>query len=351
MRYQDSKDYSAELLRLVLPLMSAHDAALNPVSYAVWYEYVSGINPELTKAVDALIDEKQLLGDDDVQKVFQRFIADRDEATTEKLQAELRRVMDEMMRQAQSTAKQAEQYGEELAEHTDALKSSGIDEATLSRVIDELINGAQGMRHSVTELQSTVAGHSEEVELLKEALQQAIGEAMTDPLTGLNNRRAFDRIISEVIDGGTTSVHSHSLLMLDVDHFKRVNDTHGHGVGDYVLQDVARIIRAHLRNIDILARYGGEEFTALLPGTGREEALMVAERIRRAVRGHRFAYSGVDPLAITISVGISVLARVDRAVDPDEAGRELLERADQALYLAKEGGRDRVVAEDSSQAS
>ena len=88
MRYQDSKEYSGELLRLVLPLMSEHKAALNPVSYAVWYEYVSGINPELTKVVDALIDEKQLLDDHDVQKVFQRFIADRDEATTEKLQAE-----------------------------------------------------------------------------------------------------------------------------------------------------------------------------------------------------------------------------------------------------------------------
>ncbi len=174
---------------------------------------------------------------------------------------------------------------------------------------------------------------------------------LTDTLTGVSNRRYFDGRLAEELRRVQRERQALSCLFLDVDHFKRVNDTHGHGVGDYVLQDVARIIRAHLRNIDILARYGGEEFTALLPGTGREEALMVAERIRRAVRGHRFAYSGVDPLAITISVGISVLARVDRAVDPDEAGRELLERADQALYLAKEGGRDRVVAEDSSQAS
>ncbi len=344
MRYQDSKDYSAELLRLVLPLMSAHDAALNPVSYAVWYEYVSGINPDLTKAVDALIDEKQLLGDDDVQKVFQRFIADRDEATTEKLQAELRRVMDEMMRQAQSTAKQAEQYGEELAEHTDALKSSGIDEATLSRVIDELINGAQGMRHSVTELQSTVAGHSEEVELLKEALQQAIGEAMTDPLTGLNNRRAFDRIISEVIDGGTTSVHSHSLLMLDVDHFKRVNDTYGHVFGDKVLRSIAHVLQSKVKGADSVARFGGEEFAVLLPKTGAKGAEVVAEQIREAVEKGRIRDpgKGIEVGKITISIGVALYRVGDTA-------ESFIERADRALYQSKKDGRNRVTVAELSE--
>lgn len=337
MRYQDSKEYSGELLRLVLPLMSEHKAALNPVSYAVWYEYVSGINPELTKVVDAMIDEKQLLDDDDVQKVFQRFIADRDEATTEKLQAELRRVMDEMMRQAQSTAKQAEQYGDELAEHTDALKSSGFDEATLSRVIDELINGAQGMRSSVTELQSTVAGHSEEVESLKEALQQAIGEAMTDPLTGLNNRRAFDRIISEVIDGGTTSAHSHSLLMLDVDHFKKVNDTYGHVFGDKVLRSIAHVLQGKVKGADSVARFGGEEFAVLLPKTAAKGAQVVAEQIREAVEKGRIRGTGKaeDAGKITISIGVALYRVGDTA-------ESFIERADKALYKSKSDGRNRV---------
>lgn len=337
MRYQDSKEYSGELLRLVLPLMSAHEAALNPVSYAVWYEYVSGINPELTKAVDALIDKKETLGDDDMQKVFQRFIADRDEAKTEQLQAELRRVMDDMMRQAKTTAQQAEQYGEELAQHTNALHNTSFDENTLSKLVDELINGAQGMRLSVTELQSTVAGHSQEVESLKLALQQAIGEALTDPLTGLKNRRAFDRIISSVIETGSDSKQGHSLLMLDVDHFKQVNDSYGHVFGDKVLRSIAHVLQNTVKMADSVARFGGEEFAVLLPDTGVDGAAVVAERIRAAVENGRIRGNGKaeEVGSITISIGVTAYRNGDTA-------ESLIERADQALYQSKSDGRNRV---------
>ncbi len=344
MRYSDSKEYSGELLRLVLPLMSAHDAALNPVSYAVWYEYVSGINPELTKAVDALIDQRQVLGDEDMQRVFQRFIADRDEAKTEKLHAELRRVMDEMLQQAKSTAKQAEQYGQELANHTDVLRHGGFDQTGLAKLVDELINGAQGMRSSVSELQSTVAGHSHEVEELKQALQQAISEALTDPLTGLKNRRAFDRVIESMIEQDATAKQRHALLMLDVDHFKKVNDTYGHVFGDKVLRSIAHVLQNTVKGADSVARFGGEEFAVLLPDTGVEGARVVAERIREAVengriRGHR---QSEQVGGITISIGVAGYRQGDTA-------ESFIERADRALYQSKSDGRNRVTVAEPAE--
>ncbi|UCH48440.1 MAG: diguanylate cyclase [Betaproteobacteria bacterium] len=343
MRYQDSKEYSAELLRLVLPQMSAQDAAFNPLSYAVWYEYVSGINPELTEAVDAIIDDKKVLADDDVQEVYQRFIAERDESMTEKLQAELRRVMDEILQQAQATAKQAEQYGNELAEHTDALQSGGFDEGKLSKVIDELINGAQGMRHSVTELQTTVEVQSQEVESLKRELQQAISEAMTDPLTGLKNRRAFDRVFSSMIEDSAGAKNGHALLMLDVDHFKKVNDTYGHVFGDKALRSIAHVLQTTVKGGDPVARFGGEEFAVLLPDTAVEGAKVVAEKIREAVENGRIRGTSKteDVGKITISIGVAAYKQGDTP-------EGLIERADQALYQSKSNGRNRVTVAEST---
>src|SRR6185295_13186320 len=132
-------------------------------------------------------------------------------------------------------------------------------------------------------------------------------------------------------------------LMIDVDHFKRINDGHGHLAGDEVLQQVARRIGGAVRGSDVAARYGGEEFVILLPGTGEEAAGMLAERIRRAVADEDFGItSSAEPLSVTVSIGVAEHRTEGQTENLDAAGDRLLARADAALYEAKAGGRNRT---------
>jgi diguanylate cyclase (GGDEF)-like protein len=160
--------------------------------------------------------------------------------------------------------------------------------------------------------------------------------AISDPLTGVYNRRFFDMRLSEE---ARLAVRHHlplSMLLLDIDHFKRINDTHGHPVGDRVLQQVAELVQSGLRHSDCLARYGGEEFVLLLPLTDRRGALAKAEEIRLAIKEMGF---DIDPdkIRLTVSLGVS---SYDPSSSEDPDG--LVALADQALYAAKQGGRDRV---------
>jgi len=155
--------------------------------------------------------------------------------------------------------------------------------------------------------------------------------ATTDTLTGAYSRRKFNELVSGEVERARRYGHSLSLFILDIDHFKLVNDTHGHDAGDIVLRELADIIRAETRSADALARWGGEEFVVLAPGVGDRGCAELAERVRTAVAAH--AFSGVG--RVTASLGVAEYARGDT---PDM----LFARADRALYDAKEGGRDRV---------
>lgn len=156
----------------------------------------------------------------------------------------------------------------------------------------------------------------------------------TDPLTGVANRRVFFERLEAELARSRRHGNPLSLLMVDVDHFKSINDRHGHQVGDIVLADLARGLREALRTADVVARYGGEEFAIILPEAGIDDATRAAERVRAAITALRFP-SVAEPVRVTVSVGVACM-------QPGEASDELVYRADAALLDAKRGGRDRV---------
>ncbi|NCO57887.1 MAG: GGDEF domain-containing protein [Nitrospirae bacterium CG18_big_fil_WC_8_21_14_2_50_70_55] len=166
--------------------------------------------------------------------------------------------------------------------------------------------------------------------------------SVTDELTGMYNRRYFFERLAEYLRAARRHRLPLSLMMIDIDHFKRVNDTYGHPAGDRVLRTIAELIRSGLRASDISARYGGEEFVILLPYTDETEALRLAHRLLTTVSSHPFA---LPPEAgpITISIGLS---RLD--VEHPVSGEALIARADGALYQAKHGGRNRVALADAA---
>ncbi|ROR34983.1 GGDEF domain-containing protein [Inmirania thermothiophila] len=174
----------------------------------------------------------------------------------------------------------------------------------------------------------------------RERLRRA---SITDPLTGVPNRRYFEQRLREELERARRAGTPLGCAFIDIDRFKAINDGHGHEVGDHVLRAVARVVDAGLRACDVLARYGGEEFVALLPGSGLEEALAIAERVRAAVAASPVRPCAGTAVPVTVSVGVSALARVPPG-DVAAAGEALTRAADRGLYAAKAAGRNRVVA-------
>jgi len=158
--------------------------------------------------------------------------------------------------------------------------------------------------------------------------------ALTDALTGLDNRRAARQVLRFLINDFKRTKECFSILMIDLDHFKNVNDTHGHFAGDLVLKDIAEILSNSLRDNDIKARWGGEEFLVLLPRTGHEAALAISNKILKRVSEHLFSFGSIE-LSVTFSGG---LATYDKPILLDE----LVNNADEALYKAKNAGRNRI---------
>lgn len=165
--------------------------------------------------------------------------------------------------------------------------------------------------------------------------------AIVDPGSGLFNRPYFQSRLEEELQRSSRHATPVSLLMIDIDAFKTINDTFGHVAGDTVIRDVSDILRRSVRLFDVCARYGGEEFAVLMPGSGVESATAIAERIRRRIQAYHSADRGLENLRVTVSIGVAESRR-------GAAAREMIERADTALYAAKRGGKNRVSTSDSS---
>jgi diguanylate cyclase (GGDEF)-like protein len=165
---------------------------------------------------------------------------------------------------------------------------------------------------------------------------------LTDALTGVHNRRYFESRLREEVSRSLRQGTALSCVLLDIDHFKRINDDHGHLEGDRVLREVAFRVKNQLRLSDALARYGGEEFAALLASADAKLGRHIGERVRRAINQAPFRLGDGSELAVTLSAGVAVLQGSEPRLASEGAATALVERADQALYRAKQGGRDKV---------
>ena len=181
-------------------------------------------------------------------------------------------------------------------------------------------------------LQDRLGNAEERLQQQAKQIEAQLYEARTDPLTGLPNRRAFDDELSRRLAEWQRKGNTFCMIMIDIDHFKRLNDQYGHPAGDGVLREVADVLRCTLREMDMCARLGGEEFAVILPATSPQEGRRATERARLAIAGHRF-HVEQSKLSATVSLGLSTVEGHDDAVS-------LMKRADDALYAAKHGGRN-----------
>jgi two-component system cell cycle response regulator len=174
---------------------------------------------------------------------------------------------------------------------------------------------------------------------LRENYHKSLSLALTDPLTGLYNRRYVSAHLDSLLARASEGGKGPALLLFDIDHFKRINDTWGHLAGDEVLVEIAKRAMHHVRSFDLVARYGGEEFVVLMPESNLPLALVVAERLRLSIAEQPFRATGtVEGIPVTISIGVAT------TLESGDNPTELLRRADEALYWAKNHGRNRVAS-------
>ncbi len=197
-----------------------------------------------------------------------------------------------------------------------------------------MANQFMNIRRQLEQNKAELEQKNRELEAAKAELERL---SITDPLTGLHNRRHFDRVYSQEIRRSIRYQHPLSLLYMDIDHFKNVNDTYGHDAGDVILSDMGKLMQMYLRETDTIVRHGGEEFGAILPETDLKTASMIGERLRAAIELHESTFGDLT-LKVTMSVGVA--AACGDKIDPEI----LFQTADKALYRAKTGGRNRVVS-------
>lgn len=333
-RYSEGPEESAEYLRQALPLMSKQSAGLHPVSYAIWYEYVSGSNPALRAAIEEELKKGSALDDSLTNMLYRRFVAEIDEEQAERISSSFKRVLTDINRSARQAGEQAGKFGNSLERWSESLSHQG--ETVLG--IDELLGDTRSMQSTVSQLQEELLASQRQIEQLKQDVSRAREDALVDSLTGLANRRGFEQSLSACLEGARlANAVAPCLLIADIDHFKRVNDTYGHIFGDKVIRSVAQVLHQSIKGKDMAARFGGEEFVVLLPDTPLRGAQSLAESIRTTIENGRIRRNDKDKMLaqVTISLGVT-------SYHPGELASEFIARADQALYASKEQGRNRV---------
>jgi diguanylate cyclase len=333
MRYQETREETAELLRMVLPLMARHAAGFHPLSYAVWYEYAAGYNLGLKAAVDALIVGDYQLTNHDIEQLHDQHVAMRDIDSSMRMRAKIQDVIAKVSEATAQANIEVTQYGEELTQYRMLLEKRP-DKDAVAGLVDSLLSETTRVRDFTSDIHKNLDGSSLEVVRLREELQMAQGLALTDPLTGLLNRRGFEQYSSKL---GEQSLERCGVLVFDIDNFKSINDTHGHLLGDRVIAAVAQVIKSGVAGKGESARMGGEEFAALLTGISASGVAEIAERIRVAIEKGKIRRQDRDEAigGVTVSIGAAMCLE-------KEPLSALMERADRALYKSKQDGRNRI---------
>lgn len=339
MNYSLNKEKAQQIAFEVLERIDKLELPPTPHIYELWYAYYSGMLPDVTRAIDVLVSNGIELTAERCEEIYSRFLgkSDADEAL-QKANDLVNATISDVTNIVESVKSATSDYSGSLSQATE--KMGAVDSVEDMKVLMQaMMQQTKQMVEENQKLESKLNNSSSAMEKLKAEVETFKHEAMTDSLTGLANRKHYDYELAKQMEMSYTTTLPLSLIVLDIDFFKKFNDTYGHQVGDQVLRLVARVMRDTVKGKDLPARYGGEEFVVILPETELNDAEVVAQKIRQTVESKEVINrtTGEKLGRITISAGV---AQLDIATEEDSA--KLLERADASLYEAKRGGRNQV---------
>ncbi len=339
MHYSDSLEQSSEYLRMAISHMGRFQIPYDPTNYSVWYEYVSGKNERLRVDIDTILSESKCITPEFMTKLYEKYIAIDEKMIMERIRRELRAILDKILRHVADAEGQFMNFGEVIERYAQDLKED-LDLESVARVVDGILSESKNIVLSGAQLQERLQASTDEVEKLSRNIEQIREQATTDLLTGIKNRRHLVNVFTEEARQANENGGDLCLIMADIDHFKRINDTYGHLMGDKVLKTTAEVLKDSVKGRDHVVRYGGEEFVILLPDTPLAGAMILADKICCYFKNLNWKRKDTSQFIGPVHLSFGV-ARYRT----DETLENLIQRADRALYHAKRTGRCRVISE------
>jgi diguanylate cyclase len=335
LNYALAKQHADSAMRL----MDAHQIVPLPRHYAVWYAHASEGNVELTREIEKATEKSVTMDDSLTDYLYTKYIETTPEHASE-AQADAKKLLADILKVIGDFSGETSSYQQEMSSHIKDLEDHS-QSGDVGSMVKQIIASAAKLKDSGNQLNQKLAEAQAEAENLRENLAQATSEAQRDFLTGVFNRKALDKMMDELARYSRENNTPLCLLMIDIDHFKKFNDTYGHLIGDEVLKMVAKILTGTLKGKDIVARFGGEEFAVLLPSTPLEGALVVAELLRRSISSKELKRRDTGDMIgkITVSIGVAAFRPKEDTIPV------FIKRADDALYRSKENGRNQVTRE------
>lgn len=311
-----------------------------PNHYTIAYEYAKGDNEGLVHFIDDAIFKQTALNDGFLEVAFNKYIRVTDDQLINNVQDQLNTIVKDILSQVDPFSKLTNLFEEKMLEAVERIREVTSKEA-LEEVVTKVAQNTKDMNEASSKLNTNLNSVAGELLTLKKTFAKVKEEALTDSLTQILNRRGLENQFEQLLTKTINNNQPLSLLIIDVDYFKKFNDTFGHLIGDEVLKYIALSCKKRIRPTDIVSRFGGEEFVIVLPDTSQEEAIKTAEQIRTAFEKTKLQRKEEpkDLGKLTVSIGVSKFKTNDTL-------ESIFERADKALYLAKEKGRNCVKSED-----
>ena len=337
------QDREQALAKTALALMSDAGVVPTPDNYELFYTYASGANLEMGQVIDKMFSERLPFTSDVLDGLRNSCLSNaRTTQALDNASVQVATTLNALLEKLESAGRDAGDYGRTLSRASGEL-GAALSPDEIRHLVDSLSTATQTMETRTRVLEDELNRSSEQVNLLKSQLEDVRKESLTDSLTNVANRKAFDAELQAATAETHEDGETVALVMFDIDHFKTFNDTWGHQTGDQVLRLVARCMSENVKGRDTVARFGGEEFAVILRRTTLDNATRLADQIRTYVQSRKLVKrSSGDILGtITVSAGVARLGAGDTPAS-------LIQRADTCLYRAKNGGRNRVVSEDEA---
>lgn len=344
MKYKESYEKAAAAARQAFEKMNALQIAPHPDNFDIWYAYHAEIDAELSHKLGDLIAAAGDYDPDGYSEIKQAFLGGDPTLLIAEARESVGSALSHAIEQIDEASSNAREYGARLEDFTGDITKA--DPAQLVALVTKLSVETKDVAAKNAALERELKIASRRIDELRGNVDNARKASETDGLTGLPNRRAYDLCIEAEIDRARHEKTPLTLIIADIDHFKRFNDIHGHKIGDEVLKLVGRILRDQLKGADRPTRYGGEEFCIILPATNIEGAVAVSEQVRKKIetKSLRNTRTGESYGQITMSLGCAAFL-------PDDTSETLYVRADAALYAAKNTGRNRTCTESQALAA